>query len=170
MEKWFFETACFYKAGIKLINEISVRENDNARVQENTEFLNKEWKSTDKNSGMIPIDYCLLFKLRKLYWVLNLQKQCNFLSDAYDLLYNGEVERPQKLTNVQLDTGVSNRHSNSVQCFLTAQQTMTVNWMILKKGWLSVSNFTSRRNPFSAQFSSVIQLRPTLQPSDIFKS
>ena len=87
MEKWFFETACFYKAGIKLINEISVRENDNARVQENTEFLNKEWKSTDKNSGMIPIDYCLLFKLRKLYWVLNLQKQCNFLSDAYDLLY-----------------------------------------------------------------------------------
>ena len=41
MEKWFFETACFYKAGIKLINEISVRENDNARVQENTEFLNK---------------------------------------------------------------------------------------------------------------------------------
>ena len=66
---------------------------------------------------------------------------------------NGEVERPQKLTNVQLDTGVSNRHSNSVQCFLTAQQTMTVNWMILKKGWLSVSNFTSRRNHF--QLSSV---------------
>ena len=75
---------------------------------------------------------------------------------------NGEVERPQKLTNMHLDTGVTNRHSNSVQCFLTGQQTMTVNWMILKKGWLSVSNFTSPRNPFSAQFSSVIQLCPTL--------
>lgn len=41
MEKRFFEMACFYKAGIKLINEITVRENDNAKVQENTEFLNK---------------------------------------------------------------------------------------------------------------------------------
>lgn len=30
-----------FKAGIKLINEITVRENDNAKVQENTEFLNK---------------------------------------------------------------------------------------------------------------------------------
>jgi len=53
MEKWFFEMACFYKAGIKLVNEITVRENDNARVQENTEFLNKVRKSTDINSHMI---------------------------------------------------------------------------------------------------------------------
>lgn len=30
------EMVCFYKAGIKLRNQITVRKNDNARTQENT--------------------------------------------------------------------------------------------------------------------------------------